>query len=334
MPPTSRTIYSVESDKLYASSSPYRAGDPVADVIGLLRPVTVVDPLLRATQPWSVRFEAVAGVQVGGIDRGECLLTLDGHEPVLLREGDFYLLLNPPPYRLAGDLTTTARPARTVWETAVDGVARIGPEAEDLALLCGGSFRFDESNATLLTDVLPVFVRIGAEDPRIGAIAQVTTLLNAEVRSCAAGRSLLLDHLVQILFVLILRAHAEQTDRPAGWLGALAGEGDGTGVGAAVRAMHADVARRWTLRELAGISHMSRSSFAAAFKRQIGTAPLEYLIQWRMSLARDALRRDTRSISELAFAVGYESESAFGTAFRRVNGASPRQFRDAARQGS
>lgn len=76
---------------------------------------------------------------------------------------------------------------------------------------------------------------------------------------------------------------------------------------------------------------MSRSAFAAAFKSQVGSAPLEYLIQWRMNLARDALRRDTQSISELAFATGYESESAFSTAFRRVVGSSPKQYRALAR---
>ncbi|WP_324618407.1 helix-turn-helix transcriptional regulator [Streptomyces sp. RTd22] len=74
-------------------------------------------------------------------------------------------------------------------------------------------------------------------------------------------------------------------------------------------------------------------AFAASFKNQVGTAPLEYLIEWRMSLARDALRRGTRSISELAFATDYESESAFSTAFRRMVGASPKQFRDAAHSG-
>ena len=123
----------------------------------------------------------------------------------------------------------------------------------------------------------------------------------------------------------VLRAHADRTDHPVGWLGALR---DG-GVGAALRAMHADVSRRWTLQELVGIARMSRSACAAAFKRQLGTPPGEYLIQWRMSLARDALRRSTCSISELAVATGYESESVFSTAFRRVVGSSPKQYRDA-----
>ncbi|MFE0418452.1 helix-turn-helix transcriptional regulator [Streptomyces tendae] len=74
---------------------------------------------------------------------------------------------------------------------------------------------------------------------------------------------------------------------------------------------------------------MSRSSFSSSFKKQVGTAPLDYLIHWRMSLARDALSRGTHSISELAFATGYKSESAFSTAFRRVTGSSPKQFREA-----
>ncbi|GAA5058995.1 helix-turn-helix transcriptional regulator [Nocardia callitridis] len=96
--------------------------------------------------------------------------------------------------------------------------------------------------------------------------------------------------------------------------------------------MHSEVSRRWTLGELAAISRMSRSAFAAAFKAKVGTAPLTYLIEWRMSLARDALRGDAWSISELAAATGYESESAFSTAFRRVVGSSPRHFRNTARE--
>lgn len=92
--------------------------------------------------------------------------------------------------------------------------------------------------------------------------------------------------------------------------------------------MHGDIAHRWTLDELARIAIMSRSAFSASFKSQVGVAPLEYLIEWRMAVARDALRRNTRSISELAFATGYESESAFSTAFRRVVGSSPKQFSD------
>ncbi|GAA2542796.1 AraC family transcriptional regulator [Winogradskya consettensis] len=304
--------------------APLGHDDPIAAAIGLLRPRTVVEAGLHAAGSWAVRYDAFPHVKIGGVVRGECWLAIDGHEPVLLREGDIFLLTNPSAYLMASSLTATSYAAEQLWETASNGVVRIGPEADEDTYLCGGYFWFDESNASMLIDVLPQLVHVPAADPRNKQLAYVTELLTAEVEHNAAGSSLVLDHLVQILFVHALRAHAERTDRPTGWLGAL----NDDGIGAALRAMHADVAHRWTLKELAGVGRMSRSAFAATFKDQIGSAPLEYLIEWRMKLARDALCRNTRSISELAAATGYESESAFSTAFRRVVGYSPKHFRD------
>lgn len=327
MPNHGGTIHNVKSRNVYWSSTTtgvaFGSDDLIADAVGLLRPRTVVEPRLHASGPWAVRFDPFPHVKLGVVVRGECRLALEGHEPVLLREGDFYLLGDPPPYTLAGGPTTEPVAAEPLWDSAVNGAVRIGPEGEEDAYLCGGYFSFDDTNASILLDVLPPLVLVRAADPRGRLLAHVTELLVAEVETAAVGGSLVLDHLAQILFVHMLRAHAAQADRPAGWLGAL---GD-NGIGAALRAMHADVARRWTLKELAAVSRMSRSAFAASFKSQVGTAPLEYLIEWRMSLARDALRRDTRSVSELAHATGYASESAFSTAFRRVVGHSPREFR-------
>ncbi|MDR7278174.1 AraC family transcriptional regulator [Catenuloplanes atrovinosus] len=319
------------SEVSYASSSGRRAplcpGDPIAGAVSLLRPHITIDPGLHAAEPWAVRFDGFPHVRIGTVVRGECRLLLDGHEPVRLSEGDIYLLVDPPSHLLAGTLPAEPRAAEPLWKAAENGVVRIGPAAEEAAYVCSGSLRFDESNASMLIDVLPRVVHVKATDPRNRLLGYVTELLGTEVAGDAVGRPLMLDHLAQILFVQVLRAYGERADRPAGWLGAL----DDDGIGAALRAMHADTARRWTLHDLAGIATMSRSAFAAAFRERVGMPPLEYLIQWRMGLARDALRRDTRSISELAFATGYESESAFSTAFRRVTGSSPRQFRDASR---
>ncbi|MEV7427589.1 MULTISPECIES: AraC family transcriptional regulator [unclassified Streptomyces] len=300
------------------------SGDPITDAIGLLRPRTVIDPGLHAAGPWALRFDQSSDVKLGVVARGTCWLALDGHEPVLLEEGDFYLLGNPPPYVLGSTLTAPPRPAKPVWGSARDGVVRIGPEAEEDTYLCGGHFSFEDTNAPVLTQVLPLLVLVRAADPRGKLLAHLSELLVSETKTAAAGSSLVLNHLAQVLFVHMLRAHAEHTDRPTGWLGAL----NDDGIGAALRAMHADAGHPWTLRELAGISRMSRSAFASSFKSRVGTTPLDYLIQWRMSLARDALSNGTRTISELAFAIGYKSESAFSTAFRRVVGSSPKQFRE------
>ncbi|WP_285104599.1 AraC family transcriptional regulator [Promicromonospora sp. MEB111] len=300
----------------------------MADAISLLRPRTVVGPSLHAAGEWALRFDRFPHVRIGGLVRGTCWLILDGHEPVLLQEGDTFMLGDPPPYVLASTPGARTRPAEEVWARAEDGSVRIGPEAEENLYLCVGHIGFDDGNASLLTDLLPPLVIVRAADPRGLELGQLITLLATEVEATAAGGPLVENHLAQILLVHMLRAHAGRTDRPTGWLGAL----NEDGIGAALRAVHADVARSWTLQELADISHMSRSAFAQAFKSHVGVPPLDYLIRWRMNLARNALARDTLSISQLARATGYQSESAFSTAFRRVVGSSPSTFRDQARK--
>lgn len=71
---------------------------------------------------------------------------------------------------------------------------------------------------------------------------------------------------------------------------------------------------------------MSRSAFAARFRDIVAVPPMTYLTRWRMLLAGDRLTHSELPISEIALSVGYESESAFSTAFKRVMGCAPRRF--------
>jgi AraC-like DNA-binding protein len=294
----------------------------------LLRPQAVVPAPLHAAGPWAVRYEPFPHVKLGVVIDGECWLSLEGLEPVLLHEGDFYLLGNPPPYVLGSSLDAAPRAAATLPHNANGRGFRIGADIDEDAYTCSVDFAFDDNDASLVLDVLPPMVLVRAHDPRGPLFMHLASLMVAEIESSGVGRSLVLEHIAQIIFVHMLRAHADDVERPSSWLAALADDG----VGAALRAMHSDVGRRWTLQELAEISRMSRSTFAAAFKEKVGMTPLGYLIEWRMRLARDALRNDSRTLSELATATGYKSESAFSTAFRRVVGSSPQQFRNAARR--
>ena len=103
-------------------------------------------------------------------------------------------------------------------------------------------------------------------------------------------------------------------------------------VAAALRALHADITRQWTVQQLADVAGSSRSAFAERFNRIVGMPPIDYLTHWRMALAKDALRSGAGRLSELAFACGYQSASAFSTTFSRVVGCSP--ARDAAERGA
>lgn len=325
------TVHNVKSEFPYRSSDVRDIGsrDPLGDVMQLLRPHAVVPAPLHAAGPWAVRYEPFPHVKLGVVVDGECWLGLEGLEPVLLREGDFYLLGNPPPYVLGSALDVVPRRAATLPPNALGRGFRIGPDTEEDTYTCGVDFAFDDHDAALLLDVLPPMVLVRAGDPRGPLFLHLASLMVAEIESNGVGRSLVLEHIAQMIFVHMLRAHADDDGRPGSWLAALADDG----VGAALRAMHSDVGRRWTLEELAGISRMSRSTFAASFKEKVGMSPLGYLIEWRMRLARDALRKDTMTLSELAAATGYRSESAFSTAFRRVVGSSPQHFRATVRRG-
>ena len=90
--------------------------------------------------------------------------------------------------------------------------------------------------------------------------------------------------------------------------------------------MHAHPARRWTLAELAALAGLSRSVFAQRFRERVGETPIGYLAQWRMMLARERLTAGREPLGKIAAALGYESENAFNTAFRRLTGCSPRRF--------
>jgi transcriptional regulator GlxA family with amidase domain len=137
------------------------------------------------------------------------------------------------------------------------------------------------------------------------------------------GASLMTRRLADILLVQALRAYvAVHGADSAGWIGAL----NDRRIGAALNLMHGDVGHNWKVNELASAVGMSRSGFALRFKELVGIPPLDYLMRWRMQLARDALRRDESSVASLAVKLGYASESAFGNAFKRIFGRAPKRY--------
>lgn len=261
-------------------------------------------------------------IKLGVIIEGECWLCVEGLEPLFLSTGDFYLLGNPPPYSLGSSI----EPAQAVnWggPLSKEPPAR-GPEISEgsVTYTCSVDFEFQDSDASTLFSSLPPAVLVKAGDSDGSLLWNLATLLVHEIEKNQAGRTLVLEHLAQILLVHMLRSHAGSSHEPLGWLASVADDG----IGAALRAIHAAPRHRWTLEELTKVARMSRSAFAAKFRKRVGRPPLDYLIEWRMQLARAALRTEG-SITAIAADVGYQSESAFSSAFRRVVGMSPREFR-------
>jgi transcriptional regulator GlxA family with amidase domain len=138
----------------------------------------------------------------------------------------------------------------------------------------------------------------------------------------------MLSRLTEIMFLNIVREYMQQL--PPGEIGWLAGIQD-PHVGKALRLMHAEPARRWTVEQIAHDVGTSRSALAERFTELLGEAPMHYLATWRIHLARQLLCEPARSIPDIAVRVGYESEAAFCRAFKRLVGTPPAAWGRAAK---
>lgn len=309
---------------MYRPGVPPDAPDPLADVLALLRPEAMLAAELRARGRWSLAFDRYPAVKFGAVVEGECVVAVRGRSMATLRPGDVFLLSGPQPYVMGTDLKTPRRNASEVFGRTTGRVAELGSKrAKRVVHAVGGHFVLDPLHAHLLVDALPAFVRIPADEA--GPLRSLVPLLVDEVRSSQLGRLRALDQLAQLVLTYALRwidSRGESAAR-TGWLRALSDPR----IGAALRHIHMTVEQGTSLAVLARVAGMSRTAFAARFKKLVGQPPLTYAIQWRMALAKDALRTTDRAIGELAFEFGYESESAFSMAFRREVGCSPRAYR-------
>jgi AraC-like DNA-binding protein len=189
--------------------------------------------------------------------------------------------------------------------------------------LHGGRFVFATANEDLLAGLLPPLVHIRADDTPSWRVRSLLKMNQAESLAPGAGSSFIIVRLMELILVEILRNEALKLDREH--TGMLAGLADPV-TACALVAMHRNVAHSWTVADLARLCGLSRSSFAARFSKVAGIGPIEYLMHWRMALAKDELQRGKLSIGQIALAIGFKSSSAFSTAFTRVVGNAPKHF--------
>jgi AraC-like DNA-binding protein len=296
--------------------------DPLSDVLSLLKPRSYVSAGFDAGGAWSVGFPHNVGIKCYAVVSGACWLVVDGvAEPIGLKGGDCFLLPGGRAFRLASD---PALPATA--STEIFGAPRIGNVVTmngggDLFLV-GSRFVLSGSHADILLAMLPPVVHIRKEAEQAALRWSVERMM-LELQQQRPGSFLIAEHLAHMMLVQALRLHMDEEAGGVGWLFALADKQ----MGAAIGAMHAAPAQRWTLQSLAERVHMSRSAFALKFKQMVGMSAMDYLTRWRMLLAGDRLANSSDPISVIAPSLGYESESAFSTAFKRVMGCAPRQYK-------
>lgn len=171
---------------------------------------------------------------------------------------------------------------------------------------------------------MPEMILTRMDQERSELMQSTLQLLAAETAQRSLGTDIVVSWLADILFIQAIRAHAALAGAEAsGWIGALIDPR----LSRAFAAIHARIEHGWTVEELAREAGMSRSAFAARFRDSVQLSPLDYLTRWRMFRAGGMLRQNGHSIAAIAARVGYENESAFSKAFKRVTGITPGAYR-------
>lgn len=289
--------------------------DPLAEIITLLRPSEVLAKSISGAGRWGVRYAAYGHPSFCVVTDGACLLHVAGTEPLRLEAGDFIFLPATPAFVLSGFEPVEPRPidpaeASRGMADLHHGTAGVDPDVR----LLGGYFLFDSPDTDLLVAFLPKVIHVRGVE-RLEVLVQ---LVRGETAQSLAGRDLILARLVEVLLIEALRA-APGDDAPAGLLRALADER----LAASIREMHRDPARPWTVEQLARTAALSRSAYFQRFTRAVGLPPMEYLLAWRMAIAKDLLGRKRMAMEQVAERVGYSSASTFSTAFTRHVGRPP-----------
>lgn len=293
--------------------------DPLDDVIALLRPSTAISKPITGRGRWGVRYAAHDAPGFTIILKGRCWIAFQGQQPLTLEEGAFLLLPSTPAFTLSSHPDVAFEP-----RDPIDTPVRHGEQegVTDFVSL-GGTFRIEAVNAPLLLALLPRMIHIPASEGRSGRLGRVIELIAEESAGEEPGREMILQRLLEVLLVEALRWRGLAPD--ASQAGLLKGMRD-PALARVLGAMHADVRANWTVAALAKVAGQSRSAFAARFGEVLGCGPIEYLARWRMALAKDALMRGAKTLDRIADEIGYESASAFSTAFRKRLGCPPGKF--------
>jgi AraC-like DNA-binding protein len=296
--------------------------DPLSDVLSLLKLRGYGAGGFDAAGDWAVQSGPHAGIKFHAVVEGECWVSVEGvPDPIKVCAGECFLLARGKPFLVASDLSVAPVAVDTLSQLVFDGrIVTYNQGGEFLSI--GAYFTLAAPQADLLLNMLPPLIHIREELDR-ETLRWCVERMRQELRDPQPGEFIVAQQIATMMLVQVLRLHlSDGGHEEIGWLFALADKR----MRAAINAMHEYPGRRWTLQAMAEQAAMSRTTFTLKFKETVGLSPMDYLTRWRMMLAADKLAGSSDSIAEIGFALGYESEKSFSTAFKRIMKCSPRQY--------
>jgi AraC-like DNA-binding protein len=298
--------------------------DPFEDVLRSMRVESSLYIRLQMRAPFGVHFDTRNQARLVVVARGSCWLVSEHvPRPIPLAAGDCLLLKADAEFSLQDELERDLVTCDSVLSRVTGTTVRHGGDGS-LTEIVSGALSFDAAAAEPLIALMPPLVHVRLEETHAHLLQTTLQLIGLETFEDELGAGLVIARLTDVLFVQAVRAWcATEGAHAIGWLAGLKDRR----LGAAIRAMHGDLARPWTVETLARQAGLSRSSFAAAFKAVTGETPLDYLTGWRMYRAKVLLRESDLQLKEIAARVGYETDTALSRAFRRSEGVAPGEWR-------
>ena len=281
----------------------------------------------KLTRPWGVDIPEIPGsLMFHNVLEGECEVDVFG-KVVHLRPGDFLMVPHGQGHQLRDHESTPCLPLFELPltpRTAQFDTLECGGGGEPTLLICG-AVSFDNPLVEHMMSLMPEQIYIARESPAAHSTQNTMQMLVDEARQQQLGSMAAVERLTDLVVIQSIRAWLGQEDsRCKDWLAAM----ENPRLGAALTHIHEQPGHPWTVAELAEIAAMSRTAFSQSFKQTLGESPLSYLTRWRMTLAQFRLRQSQDSILHIALDLGYQSEAAFGRAFKKMTGQSPGALRE------
>ena len=274
----------------------------------------------QVCEDWALDISGKGHINFHVVCHGDCWLRMpEIKEPQRLQEGDVVVLPHDSSHLI---LSTPGLPAEYGQIVAPHQIM-LDRNSSGTALVCGYLI-VDESVFKLVFSMLPNYLIIRSrQNAEAGQFRMLIDLLFAEAQTNRVGTAAILDRLADALMFYVIRHSMEQNTQTTGLLAALADKR----IRSALAAICDNPAREWNVDTLAEQASMSRSGFSERFHGLVGQAPIDFLSEWRMQLARGWLERDRLSVAEVSERCGYRSEAAFSKAFKRIVGIGPGEFR-------
>jgi len=260
------------------------------------------------------------------VNFGELTCNING-EQVKLKQGELVLITDAIGHKLSSEKCQEHTPFRELpIEVITARYERLllNEQGEQTELICG-AFVFEHPLSLKLLGLLPDYISLSAENSKSWPkIQELITALRRSSKHIEVGTESELSNLSNLLVLEVIKSHIQQQNcNHSAWMPLLSDHR----IVKALELIHELPGTYWSLESLATSVGMSRSGFALQFKKLVGNTPIDYLTEWRMSLAYSSLQNTDASVLSIALSFGYKTESSFSRAFKKVVGKRPIEVR-------